>query len=45
MSGTEGKKETPISSPKDKKTEDYKPYRFKWVKKVINLIYRQTEPN
>lgn len=39
MSGTEGKRETIISSPRDKKKESYQSYRFGFIKSLFDLFF------
>ena len=43
MSGTEGKRESPISSPREKEKLDLKPYRHKLVKKLVDAFYRPSK--
>ena len=40
MSGTSGKSEG-LTSLKKESSTSYRPYRYNWVKKVVDLIYRR----
>lgn len=44
MGGTEGKRESPVTSLRGKPDDDFRPYRFRLVKKLIDLIFRRSTP-
>ncbi len=43
MSGTEGKMEG-LSSLRKPKKDSYVDYRFRWLKKIVDLVYRPSQP-